>query len=286
MVQFAAGLDKAANLGALAELVRAVGTERPDLVVCPEASMCDFGEADQSLAEFAEPLDGPFVQSLADLAAEVGTTIVAGFFESAAGEPGEARVHNTVVAVGPERELRAVYRKLHLYDAFGFAESDRIAPGNGPPAVFEVAGHQVGLMTCYDLRFCELSRALVDAGADVLAVPAAWVRGPLKEDHWETLLRARAIENTCYVVAAGQSGGRYCGRSMVIDPMGVVTDALGEEPGQRVGYVRTARVAAVRRYNPTLRNRRFSVVRHDADVSASSDTLDAQRGTRTRGRAQ
>jgi predicted amidohydrolase len=110
-------------------------------------------------------------------------------------------------------------------------------------------------MTCYDLRFPEFARNLVDADAQVLLVPAAWVRGPLKEDHWATLLRARAIENTCYVLAAGQCGRRYIGCSMVIDPMGVMVAALGEESGLVVADVDAARVATVRRTNPSLLNR-------------------------------
>jgi predicted amidohydrolase len=110
-------------------------------------------------------------------------------------------------------------------------------------------------MTCYDLRFPEFARSLVDADAQVLLVPAAWVRGPLKEDHWETLLRARAIENTCYVLAAGQCGRTYIGRSMVVDPMGVIVSALGEQPGLASADVDADRVALVRRANPSLLNR-------------------------------
>jgi predicted amidohydrolase len=112
-------------------------------------------------------------------------------------------------------------------------------------------------MTCYDLRFPEFARMLIDVGADVLAVPAAWVRGPLKEDHWVTLLRARAIENTAYVIGAAQTGSHYCGRSMIIDPMGVIVASLGDEEGVATGEARAERVADVRRRNPSLANRRL-----------------------------
>src|SRR6202008_399878 len=117
--------------------------------------------------------------------------------------------------------LVATYRKIHLYDSFGFRESDRLVGGELSPVVVPVGDLTLGLMTCYDVRFPEMGRLLVDAGADVLLVPAAWVKGPLKEAHWSTLLHARAIENTGYVVGAGQTGRVCAGCSEIVDPMGV-----------------------------------------------------------------
>ena len=171
-----------------------------------------------------------------------------------------ARPHNTLLAVGADGELLGAYRKIHLYDAFGYRESDQLTPGEVEPVVVEIAGRRLGLMTCYDLRFPELSRALVDAGAEVLVVPAAWVRGPLKEKHWETLLAARAIENTCYVVAAAQNGRKYSGLSQVLDPQGVQVAAVGEDDGIAVATIDVDRLQQVRKRNPSLVNRRFSVV--------------------------
>lgn len=223
--------------------------------------MRDFGPTDAPLAPHAEPLDGPFVTGLGDLAREHGCTIVAGMFES----DGRELPFNTLVVVGPDGAVRTAYRKLHLYDAFGYAESDRMAAGDNPPVSFTLDGLSVGLLTCYDLRFPELSRALAADGADLLVVPAAWVRGPLKEEHWSTLLRARAIENTCYVAAAAQCGPRYSGRSTLIDPLGVTVCALGEQVGECQGEVRDERIAEVRERNPTLRHRRFTVSMHRTD---------------------
>ncbi|WP_020579854.1 carbon-nitrogen hydrolase family protein [Actinopolymorpha alba] len=261
LLQFAASLDKSENLQAIRHLARKAASDQLDVVVCPEASMHDFGSPDMPLAGAAEPLDGPFVQALADLARELGAMVIGGMFE-ASGDP--SRVYNTLVAVGADGSLAGSYRKIHLYDAFGYRESDRLVPGATEPVVVDVAGHRLGLLTCYDLRFPELSRALADAGADVLVVPAAWLRGPLKEDHWATLVRARAIENTCYVAAADQCGSAYAGRSMLVDPMGVVLSALGEQVGACVGEVEADRVAEVRERNPTLAHRRFTVVNRDA----------------------
>ena len=157
---------------------------------------------------------------------------------------------------GPDGDLLATYRKTYLYDSFGYRESDRLTPGDGAAVTIKADDVTLGLMTCYDLRFPEFARGLVDAGAEALVVPAAWVRGPLKEDHWATLLRARAIENTCYVVAAGQTGATYIGCSMIIDPMGVALAALGDETALAVADVTPSRLADVRRRNPSLENRR------------------------------
>ena len=201
LVQVAAGLDKAENLRSVHALVSEAAQSGPDLVVLPEAVMHDFGPTDSDLAAVAEPLDGPFVSALAFLAREHGTAIVAGMFEATDGLP-----YNTLVALDANGDLIAAYRKVHLYDSFGYRESDRLTPGPLEVATVDVADARIGVMTCYDLRFPEIARLLVDAGATVLAVPAAWVRGPLKESHWDTLLRARAIENTVYVAAAAQCG--------------------------------------------------------------------------------
>ena len=132
-----------------------------------------------------------------------------------------------------------------------------VLAGPAEPVSLEVGGFSVGLMTCYDVRFPEFARSLVDAGSDLMVVPAAWVKGPLKEDHWETLLRARAIENTAYVIGAGQTGRMYVGSSMVVDPAGVALAKLGDEEGLAVCDVSLERLAEIRVRNPSLVNRRL-----------------------------
>ena len=254
MIQFTASTDVDANLEAIRSGVRRAADRGADLVVAPEAAMHDFGPPDFPLGDVAQPLDGPFVTALARVADESAATIIAGMFESS-GEP--ARPYNTVAACAPGDGLVATYRKLHLYDSFGYRESDRLQPGDGAPVTVKVADLVVGVMTCYDLRFPEMARSLVDAGSEVLAVPTAWLRGPLKEDHWITLLRARAIENTCYVVGAAQNGTSYVGRSAIVDPMGVPVAALGEQDDVLVADLAPERLAAVRRVNPSLENRRL-----------------------------
>jgi deaminated glutathione amidase len=248
--------DKQANTErALAMLARAAGGG-PDLVVLPEAIMADFAPERGTVAAQAEPLDGDFVGALRSAAKEHGTAVVAGMFETS-DDPD--RPYNTLLAIGPDGDLLGTYRKIHLYDAFGYRESDQLASGPLEPLVVDIAGFRLGLMTCYDLRFPELSRALVDDGAEVLVVPAAWVRGPLKEQQWATLLAARAIENTCYVVAAAQNGKKYCGLSQVLDPQGVQIAAAGEDDGVAYADLDRDRLDTIRKRNPSLQNRRYTV---------------------------
>jgi deaminated glutathione amidase len=252
-VQLASSLDPAENRDALGLLDDICpGVSQPHLVVFPEVMMRDFGSPGSDISEFAEDLDGPFVKRIAELAAAHDVTVVAGMFERSE-DPG--RPYNTLVVVDADG-LRASYRKIHLYDSFGYKESDRLLAGALEPVVVEVGGFRVGLMTCYDLRFPELARALVDQGAELLVVPAAWVAGPGKAGHWRTLLKARAIENTVYVAAAAQPGPRYTGHSMVVTPRGDTVEI--EEGGLAVqGRIEREVLDEMRAENPSLANRRL-----------------------------
>lgn len=254
LVQYAAGLDPSDNVAIVARLLKAVES---DLAVLPEGAMHDFGPPEMPLGPVAQPLDGPFVADVTELARSRGTAVVAGMFEIS-DDPD--RPYNTLVAVGADGSLLATYRKTHLFDSFGHRESDRLLAGRPEPVAVDLGDLRIGLMTCYDLRFPEQARALVDVGADLLTVPAAWVRGPLKEDHWLTLLRARAIENTVFVAGAAQCGPMYCGRSALVDPMGVVVAGLGDVDGVVAGVVERDRLTAVRDRNPALQHRRWRVV--------------------------
>lgn len=254
LVQAASTLDPAANRDALARLTDEHGADT-DLVVFPEAFARDFGEAGSDVSPFAEPLDGPFGTTLAAAAAGRDTTVVAGMFEQG---PDPSRPFNTLLMRGASA---AAYRKVHLYDSFGYRESDRLTAGPLEPVVVDLQGWRVGLMTCYDLRFPELARALVDRGAEVIVVPAAWVAGPRKVHHWRTLLTARAIENTVYVAAVGQPAPRYCGHSLVVDPFGEVVAEAGPGSEAEPLVLRAALdpevVSEARRVNPSLTNRRL-----------------------------
>lgn len=231
-----------------------------DLAVFPEATQIRFGS---DLAAAAEPLDGEFCSGLAEEARHYGIALVAGVFEPAP----DGRVYNTAVAYDGTGELVAAYRKLHLFDAFGQRESDTVAPG-AETVSCELGGMRAGLEICYDLRFPELSRALTLAGATILLVPASWASGLFKEEHWVTLVRARAIENTVWVAAVGQVPDpdehthrnlAGIGRSMLVDPFGVVRADLGPAPRVVVTEVDPELVGEVRRTVPSLANRRADV---------------------------
>lgn len=257
--QFGADVDKAVNRAKAQELIEQAAADGAELVVLPENAMYSNPDPAADISGAVETLDGPFVSAVRDAAKRHGIAVVAGMTETLEDDP---RSSNTVIATDASGELTGAYRKVHLYDAFGFKESDRIRPADFKPLTFSLGGLTFGVMTCYDIRFPEISRLLVDAGADVLLVPAAWAVGPAKEDHWTTLARARAIENTTYVVTAGQTAPRCTGHSVIIDPMGTVVAAAGEMPGVASAVLTADRLNEVRTKNPSLTNRRFAVTPH------------------------
>jgi predicted amidohydrolase len=258
VAQFASKPDATANRARALGLMRNAAEAGAELVVLPEAAMYSLDRPAAEIVRAAEALDGPFVTALAEAASALGVTAIAGMFEKV---PGEQRVHNTVVAVGAPGVLGR-YRKLHLYDALGHKESDSLVPGQfdgNELLVLPLGEFMVGVVTCYDLRFPELFRALADKDVTVFAVSAAWVAGPLKQEHWTTMCHARAIENTCYLLAAAQPPPAYCGHSLVLDPMGVELAGLGETDGVAVAEISPERVRSVRAALPVLLQRRYEV---------------------------
>ncbi|TCO64293.1 carbon-nitrogen hydrolase family protein [Actinocrispum wychmicini] len=254
--QFAADPDPARNL----EHVRTAVAEAGDvsMVVFPEATMARFGIP---LGPVAEPLDGPWATSVRRIAEAAGVVIVAGMFTPSP----DGRVTNTLLITG--RGLDTSYDKIHLFDAFGFAESKTVAPGSAT-IVSTVDGVAVGFATCYDIRFPGLFQKLADSGAEVIVVPASWGSGPGKRDQWELLVRARALDSTTWIVACGQADPTTVGResgtaptgigySTVVSPLGEIRGQLGPEPGLLVVDVDPAEVATARAAVPVLVNRRF-----------------------------
>jgi deaminated glutathione amidase len=252
LLQQTSSLDPAENRDALGPLGERLEPET-GLVLLPEAYMRDFGKPSSDISAFAEPLDGPFVARLTEFAAAHDTTVVAGMFEIS-DDPG--RPYNTLAVVDRDG-LRASYRKIHLYDSFGYKESERLSAGEVEPVLVDIGGLSVGLMTCYDLRFPELARELVRRGAQLLVAPSAWVAGPGKVEHWRTLVAARAIENTVFLAAVGQPGPRYTGHSLVVGPAGDLLGELGDGDHLLTVSVRTEDLERARADNPSLLNRRF-----------------------------
>jgi predicted amidohydrolase len=259
LAQILSGPDPAANLALVSERTARAAEQGAELVVFPEATMRCFG---RNLAEVAEPVDGRWADGVRAAASSAGVVVVVGMFTPA----DRGRVHNTLLVTGPGAE--ASYDKIHLFDAYGFAESDTVAAG-AAPLVVEVAGVGVGVSTCYDVRFPGLYTALADAGAQLVAVCASWGAGPGKVEQWELLTRARALDATVFVAACGQadpattgvpavgSAPTGVGHSAVVGPTGTVLGALGAEPGLLVADVDPGELTAVRRALPVLANRRW-----------------------------
>jgi predicted amidohydrolase len=254
--QFAVGKDADANGQTCVELMRRAAAGGADLLVLPEGVLARDITDPGLVRRAAQPLDGPFVTRLLEASrAAAALTTVFCIHVPAGAEDG--RVWNTLVALRGGR-LLARYRKLHLYDAFAVRESANVVAGAEIPPLIDVAGMKVGLMTCYDLRFPELARRLALDGADVLVLPSAWVRGPLKEMHWDVLVAARALENTVYLAAAGECGTRNIGASLLVDPLGVIVARAAEAPALLFGDADAARIREARANLPVLANRRFA----------------------------
>jgi predicted amidohydrolase len=252
--------DRDANIASALELIDIAAARGARLVVLPEVWPY-LGPAD-ALREIAEPIPGQITELFAERARRFGIFIHGGsIYETSAGDPG---IYNTAFVIDPHGELIASYRKIHLYDVVldgvaQYEESATISPGD-ELFVIEIDGLKVGLATCYDLRFPEVFRILALRGAEVILLPAAFTMTTGK-DHWETLIRARAIENSLYMVAAAQWGkhppGNWCyGRSMIVDPWGTVLTTATDGIGIAQATIAPDRIEAVRRQIPSLANRR------------------------------
>jgi len=254
LAQIQAGTDPAANLVTVADYTRRAAEAGARLVVFPEATMCRFGV---ELGEIAEPIDGRWADTVRGIAGDAGITVLAGMFTPAP----DGRVTNTLLATGAGVEAR--YDKIHLYDAFGFTESQTVAPGH-QPVVIDVDGAGVGVTLCYDIRFPNLYTELTDLGAQVITVSASWGAGPGKLDQWTLLARARALDSGCFVAAAGQAypgpelaaqAPTGVGGSLVASPLGEVLASAGPDPQLVVCDLDLDSLPGIRDTVGVLRNR-------------------------------
>lgn len=266
--QVTTGPDPDANLELIRDYAQRAAQAGARVVVFPEAAQRAFGH---SLSEVAEPVTGPWAEQVRDIARESQIVIVAGMFTpgvpSADGRP---RVVNTLIAVGPagsEVEVDVAYDKIHLYDAFGFKESDGVQPGRSP-AQFQVDGVTFGLATCYDIRFPNLFTAHARSGAHVTLVPASWGAGEGKLAQWRLLAQARALDSTQYILACGQADPAAAGvdavpgaptgvgHSMIVSPLGVPLSEAQAAPELLLAEVDVDVVSRTRELVPVLQNAR------------------------------
>lgn len=271
LAQICSGREVTDNLALVRDQVTAAAAKGARLVLFPEATMRAFGH---NLTSIAEPVDGEFGTAVGDLAAEFGITVAAGMFTPAR-RPGD-RVRNTLVVAtpsGPAGSGKPVlvqgYDKIHLFDAFGFAESDTVEAGADELRV-EVDGVTVGLSICYDIRFPQLFINHARAGATVMLVPASWGAGPGKIDQWEILARARALDSTSWILACGQADPEASGmtarpgaptgvgHSLVVSPTGAVVAAAGAGPELLIADLVPGAAHEARRAIPVLDNARLS----------------------------
>lgn len=259
VAQIISGRDTAANLDKVEQYAADAAREGAALVVFPEATMRAFGS---TLVDIAEPLDGPWSARVHEIAAANSITIVAGMFT-----PGSSgRVVNTLLVAG--RDMSTSYDKIHLYDAFGFKESDSVDAGEAP-VTFGLDDVTFGLATCYDVRFPGLFLANADAGAHANIISSSWGPGPGKAEQWDLLVRARALDSTTYILAAAQgdpttigidnpkNAPTGVGHSAIISPMGEVIAKAGGAEELLVADIDPAAVDKVRTTLPVLANRKL-----------------------------
>jgi predicted amidohydrolase len=270
-IQLTSTSDEDANWSAARGLIERAAAHGARLVATPENT--NFLGPHEEKVRRAEPLDGPTVGRFADLARRLGVHLLLGSFNERSDEA--SRCHNTSVLFGADGAVLAVYRKIHLFDVdipggVRFAESATCKPGaltggegSGGLVVADTAVGKLGLTICYDLRFAELYRRLADLGAEILTVPSAFTLATGK-DHWEPLLRARAIENQCYVLAPAQHGAHddgglreSYGHAMIVDPWGLPVGVASDGPGLALAEIDLERVARIRRAIPVRQHRRL-----------------------------
>ncbi|MCG7297918.1 hydrolase [Brevibacterium sp. ACRRH] len=252
--QFPVVEDWEANASVAGRLIDEAERDGVQLLVLPEGIMTRFIDRKEKIREAAQALNGPFVEAMREHSRDKNVTVIFGVHELS----DDPRPFNTLVVLR-DGQVIEVYRKLHLYDAFEAVESDNVRPGNERAPIISVAGFAVGLMTCYDVRFPEQARDLADRGAEVIALPAAWAAGRTKEFQWSTLVSARALDATVFVVASDESGPSCVGASKIVDPLGSSLAACTEVTSLAVAELRKQHLNDVRTKLPVLQHRRFSL---------------------------
>ena len=255
LVQFKSSTNKDENLRKIISYISKAADKKAALCAFPEFLMfyTDSSQTPKDLASMSETIDGEFVSSIAKSAKDNCIQVVGSFYERS---NKKNRVYDTSFIIDKSGKVISKYRKIHLYDALGFRESDKMVSGSKLTKPTKTTIGKMGMLICYDLRFPEVSRSLAIAGSEILVAPSAWVKGKMKEEHWLAINKTRAIENGCYVVAPDQVGNIYCGRSLVVDPFGNVLLDLKHK--QTIGFadIDLNKVKQTRKILPLLKNRR------------------------------
>jgi len=271
VVQMKSSVNKEQNLAYSLNLINEAVKNKAQLICFPEFQMA-YSPPEQKpeeLHKIAEKIDGNFISTLSSSAKRNKINVIATLYEFIDTNKQNHKVFDTAVIINELGKLESVYRKVHLYDALGFKESKKLIAGSIIERPTRTSVGNLGLLICYDMRFPEISRILTVNGARILISPSAWVAGFMKQEHWEIMLKARAIENGVYVIAPNQLGNIYCGRSMVIDPFGTVLVDMGNREGMEIMDIDNSRINTIRRRLPLLKNRRTDVYKNYIDVFES-----------------
>lgn len=255
LVQLKALRKKDKNLQKVLDYIHEAAKKGATLCAFPEFMMfyTPATQSPSSLAQLAESMDGPFIQAITEAAKQNSIEVIGTLYEKT---NKKHRVYDTSFLINSSGKIVSKYRKIHLYDALGFRESKKLIPGSVLPKPQKSKIGKLGMLICYDLRFPEISRILASQGTEILIAPSAWVRGPMKEEHWITINKTRAIENGCYVVSPNQVGNIYCGRSVVIDPFGKVLADMKKKQGIKIVKISNTKIKKTRNVLPLLKNRR------------------------------
>ncbi len=253
-----ADVRKEKNLQKILHYISKAASKGAKLCIFPEFMMSytPSSQSAKELANISEKITGDFVSSIADAAKQNSIQVVGTFYEKS---PKPNRVYDTSFVIGKNGKIISIYRKIHLYDALGFKESDKLYPGSSITKPIKTNIGRIGMMICYDIRFPEMSRILASSGSEILVIPSAWVKGKRKEEHWITINKTRAIENGCYVISPDQVGNIYCGRSLVVDPFGKILLDMKKREGIGIVDISLNMVHQVRKKLPLLQTRRIDI---------------------------
>lgn len=249
ILQFGSLSDKDKTLERIDLLLK---PEEADIILMPEYTMGNpLDMMPSELFRYAEDVNGEFSKKILSYSVEYGTSIIASLFEKA-----DDGVYNTAVKFSPDGKIERIYRKIHLFDAYGYKETEYFKYGDEPSKIFSVKDVKFAVAICFDIRFPELFRYYSLNGVEVILIPSGWVRGPMKEETLRFLARARAHENVLYLVLSVQYGKDYTGRSMIIDPLGTVLHELGIGEKYREYTINIDEIYEVRKFLPLLNLRR------------------------------
>lgn len=258
VVQFKASTNKEKNLKKILQYIEKASKKGANLCAFPEFMMfyTPSSQTPSELSSLAETINGKFVQTIAKTAKKNSIQVIGTFYEKS---KKKNRVYDSAFLINKSGKVISTYRKIHLYDALGFSESKKMVAGSKIAQPQRTSVGKIGMLICYDLRFPEMSRSLASSGSEILVAPSAWVKGEMKEEHWITINKTRAIENGCFVVAPDQVGNIYCGRSIVVDPYGKILLDMKKRQGIDFVNISLKTVKKTRKSLPLLKNRRTDI---------------------------